>query len=616
MIDKIENKLNSCDFDVSNVKKAIIYTLGYDTYIRIYEFFFDFINTDKYDFKIIETRRTFVLFRIFLRLFSYDYTIQHPNRNFLDDYRKKLHNIYSDCAIEIIDFKSGSKILLIDDILIHGRSLSSQLNRLYSIFRSQNLHKIEIHTAVMYKSSNAECISEKLSESLISNSSDSSKVNTLSLKYEQIEANEWKDLSNRVVNVIQQSGICYAAFVPQCISDSNKESMFNSLVCTIPKIAKTQYHSKMKIEIWNELTPKYSNIYRFMRKYIYKSNEVVYVPFVILPHYRTNDWECCYLKFIKKLSTLLDNGDIKILEKIIPTNVEIVKKFEGIKYTYRLVTYILSLLYGKLVEEEIKSRFAMNLDNSIYFTFGNNVGDAIIHIVNKLDYLTDDQAFIEDLFSCFDNNTNDTDFTCIAGDVFIEQIQLLLNNGNTVLTYEVTDNLIQLFISKIHEENEKMASHLVQRLQGVFLLSMIKELRDKFYPTLTQERYFLSTLISKWDNGEANYKIDILKNKSSFWVGGCVIDGEQAYHENLNADIFDEMNCFYEAYRKSGECLSDAIQEYKKMMKYAKDANILKIDDMEKILNYVEQNQSYSELCSLYPETFHSSAVKNCLLNY
>lgn len=341
---------------------------------------------------------------------------------------------------------------------------------------------------------------------------------------------------------------------------------------------------------------------------------MIYVPFVALPYYKTNDWINCYLNFVKELSDLLDVSDIEKLESIISINLDDAQKMDRIKYTYRLVTYILSVLYGELVESEAQVSFSMLPENSIYFTFGKDVGGIISSIINKLSTMHKDS--IDNLFNQFQTNKYDTIFSCTVNDIFVEQIKILLNNGKTTLTAEVSDNLIQSFISKVHEENEKMALNLEQRLQGAFLHLLIKELKNAFSPTNTQEKYFLSTLISKWDNGEANYKIDICENESCFFVGGCIIDGEQAYHANLNIDIFDKMNYFYEAYRKSRECLSDTILEYRKMISYAKDTRILKSDDMEKILKYVEKNKSFVELRSLYPETFHSDAVKNCLLNY
>lgn len=174
---KIEEKglIESCD-----VIKTLKFIFGEYEFNRLYKFFLNISIKNRFDVIVFTTRRCHILFSIFKK-----YVFTDEEKEILS----KNHKLYiSDKAIHFYKRKiSKSKILIVDDIMIHGRALKDVRIRVEKF----NPHKIEV---VVY------AISEG-----------SPKDN---IKFELKLANdEWKSLSNRIVASIILTSTPYASYI-------------------------------------------------------------------------------------------------------------------------------------------------------------------------------------------------------------------------------------------------------------------------------------------------------------------------------------------------------------------------------------------------------------------
>lgn len=152
-------------------------------YDELYEFFLD-VMRQKYDYKFLIARRCLVLYQIYQRIFEYNQENIWVDGEVLSDrivakLRKNL---------------KGKKILLIDDIFIHGRRIETLYNDL-----RKNCADEDIDVKVYMVTTDKKCISEELAQKIYYT--------------EFAEEWKWKTLSNAIVEAIYASNIPYTSFV-------------------------------------------------------------------------------------------------------------------------------------------------------------------------------------------------------------------------------------------------------------------------------------------------------------------------------------------------------------------------------------------------------------------
>lgn len=153
-------------------------------YEAIYDFFYGIITAD-YDYKILMARRCLVLCQIFTHIFS----VREPDM-------ESRGILIGDRAVAryLPDF-ADKKVLILDDILIHGRSV----RHVYKFIAEYNKNIAKLDIRVYMMSHNVKCIEKELLD----------KIHPAESGYEQ----EWKTLSNKIVNAIYISNIPYTSFV-------------------------------------------------------------------------------------------------------------------------------------------------------------------------------------------------------------------------------------------------------------------------------------------------------------------------------------------------------------------------------------------------------------------
>lgn len=597
------------------LKKMLFKTFGEEYYTKMYNFFLEFSITEKYEYKIIKTRRAFVLYQLFLQVFEDQYKKQY-DASFIEEYDVLLERVYNDCLIgnECImgDFK-GKKLLIIDDILIHGRALNSFVDNLFQ-------YGVEdISVAVLMYNKTAECVKENLNAAIEKITNEKLRFSTCS------QEKSWEEFSNKIVYAIQQSGICYSAFVPQYrLKSSPFFVSLDKYIVIEPNKLQMQKRSNLNISIYKETTRSFNNFRPILRKYSYECGDQIIVPFVILPQFEVKCWiEINNSFFFDLAQREIISEDEKSLFIISEKNEDNYIFRERIKYSYRLMTYLISCLYLLFVTRDSSEKLERIQTLLMSASFGKPIFNILNNIENKMSHESSKNE-LEQIMDAFEKSLGSKIYDSVIRneslDIFYHSISDIImgvdiNNIEHTEMKKNIDSIIQEYIDRIHQTNEKRALEKESRLEGAYFYSMINVMENyyKFDDRIID--YFIARMCSKWDSGITSYIVDI--HSESSYVGGCIIDGEQAYHEVIPYDSNDEVNCFYEILRRVGGKIQIAIYEYQKLMDFVKDNHWLDVNKMQSIIVYLNRNHSIDALKeSVYPETFCNTNVRRCILNY
>lgn len=151
-------------------------------YDELYTFFLEVMRA-QYDYKFLIARRCLVLYQIYERIFEYE-----------KEEIEIIGEILSDrIAGKIMGKLKNKKVLIIDDILIHGRRIESLYNN-FQKFRANN-----IDIKVYMVTDDKKCISKSLAD----------KIYYTELAQEW----RWKTLSDYIVQAIYASSVPYTSFV-------------------------------------------------------------------------------------------------------------------------------------------------------------------------------------------------------------------------------------------------------------------------------------------------------------------------------------------------------------------------------------------------------------------
>lgn len=251
-------------------------------YEELYDFFIDIMEAD-YDYKFLIARRCLVLYQIFVQIFEYKgENIRIRGQILSDRIIPKLS-----CQLK------GKKVLLIDDILIHGRRVNDVYEELISCFQCAS---VDVH--VYMATDDEKCIKEDT----ISN-----------IRYTEIaEGWKWKTLSDAIARAIYVSNIPYTSFVP-AITIENKEDLMQPFVeteCqdnTSPEQKSESCHSKVVFAIGARpslfQTVSYAECIREYRSE--NRDNILLIPYSFTKSVRKDKIDDFFDAFVKHIGSLL-----------------------------------------------------------------------------------------------------------------------------------------------------------------------------------------------------------------------------------------------------------------------------------------------------------------------
>lgn len=192
----------------------------------------DFARNEGNVFVVFIARRCFILAYIFLRALIPTIGVER--------YVYRLSRVFSDGGLRILSKKLAReffrndryicRIFLIDDILIHGRAVGGLLSAAEDIFAQEYLSLRDINPGKGKNYTEAQLHDKFLSFISIKNGYISTQPNLLRERYKRridteniryTEPSVWRCASNRIANIIFNSEIPNAAFIPGILFNDN-----------------------------------------------------------------------------------------------------------------------------------------------------------------------------------------------------------------------------------------------------------------------------------------------------------------------------------------------------------------------------------------------------------
>lgn len=594
------------------LKKCAKDELGSD-YTAVKKFFAEkFGDSEKYEYIIVKVRRAYMLARIFCvillseakdqeneelykkykraaKILRSDIFLSSPDFLNRSDCAENADDISDDAADEtgrVIVKNKTNRILLLDDIIIHGRALSELLEYLVEK-QFYEVDHIDVDSIVIFK--DAECLSECLQNKIRNQQKTDNRINATE--------KEWKILSNKFVALIQHSAQSYAAFtdsytLPQ---DYKFEEHFNYHVKEISSAA--QKNADIIMQVFYDDSRFISNSLRKCLR-CYKDNSVkcqkrnVVIPFVSLPFMQLENWQ----KIYKKLD-LFKNVKTFNVNKETLGSVDV--------FSYKLVSNVLSDVYAS--ELHFENATTNNLLYSFDFDVSEHTDDItqIINVINEECSSVSDSAFDDENKGDIDY---DTELTALESIYAVNMWREIVSSHTEVPSQELLCDMVRQFLDTLHAENEKRAKDNKPRLPGIPLYALFVVLRyyhNLYNWNLRDISYwtFYAYVMSLWDVGIASYNVDLFTCKKKKYIGGCMTDGEQAYHalmeESSAAEIFavhllgNYTRNSYEFSLKLGDLIRNA-DETRGMLN---SKRLMVVGD------YYSKHHSVKELFNIYPAT-------------
>ena len=325
-------------------KKKILQRISEKTYQDLLEFVGK-IYLAEFDLKILMARKCSNLFNALLP-FSAQEEGGRRQRMYAEKFQERKEPvIISNRALALVKDKITSgeyrRILLADDIIIHGRTLDRMYRLIQSWFDEAGISDYEIRVYAYVESDDG------LLENMIF-----SKTREVCHKY---STGKWRAVSNMIVDIFYLLGVSYTSYVPN--AKINKESILGRRIEEKLADGNSLFLRQNSADMQRNDVRGYvyieesKNIPDFavscnIRIYEY-SGEYVLVPMVMLnPLENSVLGEC--LNAVRKL---IDDDLWEMLERVREDDIR-----------YRVLVYVLSALFGWRFTESVLGTSAANLE--------------------------------------------------------------------------------------------------------------------------------------------------------------------------------------------------------------------------------------------------------------
>lgn len=445
--------------------------------------YFTKIFKEECDYIILMSRRCQVLYQLFEMISEYDGRAMYTKGLILSD---KALPFYWD------RIKDGSKIAIVDDIIVHGRTISE----IYDVV--SNLGKnIDVRLFGYMAEQEIDCISDEARE-------------RLTVSY-SASTNEWRKLSGKIVDCIQVSNVPYTSFVNSFFqyradailskikekTDLLKIEMTNGVQNAQKQCAYFVYEQNWeKPSILSSLS-----LGECIRVYWNEQTEkLTAIPYVFIRSMRVGEAD----KVFRAVAQALPEGFANI-KKMFAKESRVEKLDQSLKeYKMRLLTCILSNYYWDVFCDryDLSKPEASDM-NTLRESFGESVVEELCSIQrDNIDELLR-LSFLFEQDSAADLSETES---------LLEETAQVQKSG-----------WIRRFFFKTWLNDEKRAEEKKERAQGItvdYLLKVAANIGNEAHETLAR-------LVNNWDIGivTANFSLDRKRNI----IGCCNTPGEQSY---------------------------------------------------------------------------------------
>ena len=556
--EKSYNRIKKEVFDARDnnqiMEKSIKKVLKESDYEGLYDFFLNIFRSD-YDVIVLMSRRCLVLCRIFMIIFILNQ----------EEIMEKKTLVISNQAVPVYrKTLKGKKVLIVDDILIHGRTINDMYFDIKSYCQT-TFPEISIYMV----DKELDCIQDEAK----------SRVEASYI----VSKGEWRNLSNKIVNCIFSANMPYTSFVSSYFEYGNSNIIEQiSGISDIKKLENTDkmqkecglssyycYRTEEKIPIFKSLSID-AGLRLYWNEIIHKAAVIPYV-FIKTMNIEKHNNIC------EDISDLLPERFVN-LKKVLKCEIE-----SDQAYRMRVLTCLLSNLYWLTIvkKNNLSQNYVTDMD-TLEKSFGIEIAEELGSVLE-----CGDLAEYNTLFS----------YTCEIEACKMKVDNNLLESLKQGLQSVGRDNIILLksglkdYFQMAWDADERSALKKLERSKGL-TVDLFVEAGEESGCNKAQ---ILGELVNCWDAGiaTANYALD----DSEMYVGCYVTSGEQGYRiiiEN-NSFVFAALIALSKVIRRiegrEEEYQSYCIRREQELLDAIRQKNTVK--DYNYIKNLISQEKGY-----------------------
>lgn len=575
---------------VRYVRDYLKNALGDTEYFDLKELFFH-VCVDQYDYKVLTTTRVYLLYQIFLEIFV---CLPEELDAFQQDFQPfgKVYNNHSLVLLKDVflpESNQDKRLLLVDDIIITGRSITETFNQLMSM----GIQKENIYIWCDLLNMNANCLSSGAKERLET--------------YRETTEIGWKTVSN----IFSQAIIFFGRGNTSCTdtylsydlnSDGNKKILF-FLREYDEKIVKLENLKENGIETYiyyltqseNSIIGQYEDI-SCLRFYVYNDS------ILIIP--------CLFIDSVKKEEAY--NYGMSLLSKYqinkVPSIFEKAMQNQNYDLAILFLQWVVNQIGKKIVcdfcnmkvQEQIRLYVVEHPET---FNFTENETFSIIGVSNEYSrvgnrYSCADIEFCKKLFK---RNFEENGCCRLEAVKITEYLPLLQTAFNG-------------YVFAMNAENQRRTACQKAELPGI----RISDVKEIIYTVLNasemqKERLLIlliSFMIAGWDNYFTSYNFTLISTTdndkfiSAFWQ-----NGEQAYRA-----IYDFYSTIYSYYYiftlKTLEIRIPQLLTFGTYLANKLFPAKIPLQDIQRFTEYLKLDTSYFEnVFAIYPKNMKADIV-------
>lgn len=523
-------------------------------YENVKEFFYN-VCTSKFDFKILITRRSYVLFKIFKSIFE-----NFPCERLSQPQYEVIGTICNTHSLEQLTMLNEAlddkTFLIVDDIVINGRTI----NNIYETLVSLNIPKHHIKIWVIACNEGALCLDEN--------------IETLFGHVIYVCGDEWKALSTSLTQFVVQSNVGYVSFVNSYIlKDVSIQKITNSFIAQGLKdriFENTNLNFQKASICSNVVFCDFENSQQIENfevcsciRFYESSDKLIAIPYIFLPTLKKNDVYSYCLQLLSSLGLKVPNFFINNERQI----------------EVSLYHWTVKTLGDLLIEEWCEK----------------------LSILNCEKYFSCDESFLFDksLYGNIECTTTQYSYNVVLNSENEYMCSETLKK-NLSKSKSLSEN-IKTYFKIMRRIDEDRARNGAERYLGIRIFDIENALQSQ---EIEYNKFkLLSILIGLWDCGKASLVIleDFDENNSV--IDGYLRHGEQIFV--VYYEMFSRVyNVFYELLCETFETRKQELQKI--AMYFNEKYNTTLFKDF---VDGIDQTQYVTDLMAIPPYTIENNFI-------
>lgn len=547
-----------------NTSEYLKENLGKDDYDRLKQVFFH-VCIEDFTYKLLVTRRAYLLYELFCLIFECfpeEYKdiaeckdlVEDPDYKFAP--KGRFYDSHSAFLLKNKEFKKNDTLLVVDDIIIHGRSVSEVYKEL---FKKLGLNIDSDHTSFwcVYLNQNADCVLDEVHNRLT--------------VYRKASTQEWKTVSSIYSSAIINSKRGYTSYIDTYFwKDAKKDAEILFVKSENTDVVKMDLKKLNDLGVdgyvwfgnntWTGDQP-IPDHYSCLRFY-FMDNDLVIIPYLFIKHVSLKD---AYQYAV----ALLHEFEIPKMPGNITQDSGADEIILFLKWT---INRIGKQLVERFIREKIKQEnvtlWVINHKETFKEEFcGNEVN------------VPDEVKFPEP--SNMEYNSEEIFCQNVLNKILKNYKTLCVSDSTA---YDTLKEIYTLYSAEIKEEDERRVPEWREgkekekgkdRCVGISASDFYQLIVEHFNVSESEQpkllQMILTILIMHWDVGNASYNLSLAgENKQD--VAGLVRNGEQVFQDiyALCPNVYPFFQYFIQRYRASQKKDLRKFGEYLKHFWFAK----------------------------------------------